>query len=119
MEITFMLLSRGALALFACAVTGCAAQSADTASVCPTRSVPAKFVDVFDGAPSELATLIPDVDGENTGHWLLGYVYDAGRVVTVRCKYADRVAVDVPLRERVTRCDYKTSASKELVLTCR
>lgn len=105
-------------ALLALGVAGCAAHPGPSVPVCPVRSAPLRYLDVFDGDPSELATLVPEVDGETSGHWLLGYVYDAGRTVTVRCKYADRAEVDVPLVRRVQRCDYRTRPGRGLSLVC-
>jgi hypothetical protein len=90
------------------------------AEVCPSRQGQSlRFVDVFDGAPEDLATLIPDVAGKSSGYWRLGYVYAAGRFVTVRCKYADGSVSDVKLSIRVHRCDYKIDERKTLRLNCR
>jgi hypothetical protein len=89
------------------------------AEVCPARAGQAvRFVDIFDGAPEELATLVPDKARKFSGYWRLGYVYDAGRFVTVRCKYADRTVTDVKLPSKVRQCDYKIDAQKSLKLTC-
>lgn len=110
--------SRALAAALALGMAGCAAQPAPPVPVCPVRSAPLRYLDVFDGAPAELATLVPEVDSETSGHWLLGYVYDAGRTVTVRCKYADRSEVDVPLPRRVNRCDYRTRPGQALSLVC-
>ena len=80
---------------------------------------PLRFLDVFDGSPEELATLIPDRAQEPSGYWQLGYIYDAGRIVTIRCKYADGKTFDVKLSNRVNRCDYEIDAQKTLSLYCR
>ncbi|AHI77335.1 STY0301 family protein [Burkholderia thailandensis] len=124
--------SKAACALAAASFFGCAGASgtADATgaagaaragtAVCPVRAQsPLQYVDVFDGAPSDLATLIPDDAGERKGHWELGYVYDAGRYVTIRCKYADGQTKDVRLAERVNRCDYRIDGKKTLKVTCR
>lgn len=117
--------SKAACALFALSFLGCAGASGTAGSidagtqVCPVRAQSLlQYVDVFDGAPSDLATLIPDDAGERTGHWELGYVYDAGRYVTIRCKYADGRTKDVRLAERVKRCDYRIDGKKTLQVTC-
>lgn len=89
------------------------------AEVCPVRPGEAvRFVDVFDGAPEELATLVPNKARKFSGYWRLGYVYDAGRFVTVRCKYADGTVTDVKLPSKVHQCDYKIDAEKSLKLNC-
>ncbi|AOK45425.1 hypothetical protein WT60_00045 [Burkholderia sp. MSMB617WGS] len=118
--------SKAACALVAAAFFGCAGASGTTgatgasAEVCPVRQQsPLHYVDVFDGAPSDLATLVPDDAGERNGHWALGYVYDAGRYVTIRCKYADGETRDVKLAGRVNRCDYRIDGKKTLRVTCK
>jgi hypothetical protein len=90
------------------------------AEVCPPREKqPLRSVDVFDGSPEELATLVPDVPGERSGYWKLGYLYDLGRFVTIRCKYADGETVDVKFSNRVDRCDYKIDRARIFRLNCR
>jgi hypothetical protein len=94
--------------------------TAVAADVCPQRhGAPLRFVDVFDGSPEELATLIPDKAQKLSGYWQLGYVYDAGRLVTIRCKYADGQASDVKLPNKIAKCDYKIDAKKTLSLSCK
>jgi hypothetical protein len=78
-----------------------------------------RFVDVFDGTPEERATLVPDRAKERSGYWQLGYVYDAGRFVTIRCKYADGKTEDVKLEKKVKRCDYKIDSKKSLKVFCK
>jgi hypothetical protein len=98
---------------------GPAAQAAPSAP-CPARAgTTLRFVDVFDGPPESLATLVPDEAGERSGHWNLKYVYDAGRTVTVRCKYANDQTHDVKLPTLTTRCDYAIDADQTLSLTCK
>ncbi|EIP89431.1 lipoprotein, putative [Burkholderia humptydooensis MSMB43] len=110
-----------AVSFFGCAgAFGTTGVSGASAEVCPVRAQsPLQYVDVFDGAPSDLATLIPDDAGERKGHWALGYVYDAGRYVTVRCKYADGQTKDVRLAGRVNRCDYRIDDKKTLKVMCK
>lgn len=89
-------------------------------SACPVRqNQPLRYVDVFDGEPSDLATLEPDVAKERYGHWVLGYVYDAGRFATIRCKYADKETHDVKLTKRVEQCSYSINAKNVLRVTCK
>jgi hypothetical protein len=118
-----MSLSRSAtalwLALTAAACNTAGAGKADAAEVCAPRAGQAlRFVDIFDGAVVDQAKLVPDVAEERSGQWQLGYVYDAGRFVTVRCKYADGQAVDVKLAAKVQACRYRLQANKTLTLFC-
>lgn len=114
-----MLWNNWIAAFFLCCIY-CASVTAETQVVCPIRpSHPLRYVDVFDGEPAELATLVPGLAKESYGYWLLGYVYDAGRFVTIRCKYADKQTLDVKLANRINRCDYKLSSKKALKIDCQ
>lgn len=105
--------------LFASCVSGTASAAA-ALEVCPDRhEQPLRFVYVFDGTPEELATLVPDRAKERSGRWQLDYVYDAGRFVTIRCKYADGKTEDVKLEKKVKRCDYKIDSKKTLKVLCK
>ena len=63
--------------------------------------------------------MVPDKAQKQSGYWLLGYVYDAGRFVTIRCKYADGQASDVKIANRVAKCDYKIDTKKTLTVSCK
>jgi hypothetical protein len=54
------------------------------AGVCPAKSQTVHNLTVFDGPPSEQASLVPDSSGKDHSSWDLGYIYDAGRSVWVR-----------------------------------
>lgn len=89
------------------------------AEVCPARpGQQLQFIDVFDGPPEEMAFLRPGLEQPRYGSWELGYIYDAGRSVTIRCKYADGQALDVKLSKRVGRCNYRLDAKNALKLDC-
>lgn len=121
MATTTMSSSSRLFALLLVALSGCLPRAAapTRVEVCPVRAgQPLRFVDVFDGAPEELATLIADRADDHSGYWELGYVYDAGRSVTIRCKYADGESLDRKLARRVQRCDYKIDSSGTLGVTC-
>ena len=91
-----------------------------TKEVCPILPKQSlQFVDVFDGTAEEMAMLIPDNAQGTDGYWLLGYVYDATRFVTIRCKYADGKTIDVKLLNKVERCDYKIDIHDTLTLACK
>jgi hypothetical protein len=101
-------------------LSGCSIYPVTAAEVCPPHhEQPLRFVDVFDGSPELLATLLPDGAGEQSGYWQLDYVYAAGRFVTIRCKYADGQTLDVKLSKKVYKCDYKIDAKKTLSLNCK
>lgn len=90
------------------------------AEVCPLRDGEgARYVDVFDGPPEDLATLIPETTSKTRGYWPLAYVYEAGRTVTIRCKYAKGDPVDVKFPQKIKRCDYKVERKGALSLTCK
>lgn len=111
--------NKAAAAAMLVSTWSCSLGPTQAAEVCPVRPGQAlRFVDVFDGSPQDLATLVPDKAGESSGYWRLGYVYDAGRFVTVRCKYADKTVTDIKL-PKVQRCDYKIDAQKSLQLNCQ
>ncbi len=101
-------------------LTGCSPAPGVAAEVCPIQpNQPLRFVDVFDGPVGDLAILVPDKAQARSGYWRLGYVYDAARFVTIRCKYADGKTLDVKLSKRVDRCDYQIDVDKTLVLRCK
>lgn len=94
--------------------------AAAAAEACPHRpGQPLRFVDVFDGAPEELATLIPDKAGARSGYWELAAIYDAGRFVTIRCKYKDGRTSEVKLSRKVARCSYQIDVRKTLTVRCK
>ena len=98
----------------------CASMPAVSAEVCPSRpNYSVRFVDVFDGAPEAQVTLVPDKAQARSGYWKLGYVYESGRFVTIRCKYVDGNALDVKLNKKVNRCDYRIDFNKKLTLHCK
>jgi hypothetical protein len=101
-------------------VGGCSTHPTVAAEVCPVRAgQPLRFVDVFDGPTTEMATLVPDKGDDRSGYWSLGYVYDANRFVVIRCKYADKKIEDVKLTKRVDRCEYALDSSKTLKISCK
>ncbi len=98
----------------------CWAGTATAGEVCPKQPRQAlRFVDVFDGPPEEMASLVPDQAKARAGHWKVDYIYDAGRFVTVRCKYADSPTIDVRLPDKVHRCEYTINANKVLSVRCK
>ena len=115
-----MLSNRLPLCFLLACLCACSASPIHAADVCPAQDKSAlRSVDVFDGSPEEMATLVPDEAHERSGYWQLGYVYDAGRFVSIRCKYADGSTVDQKLAHKVGRCDYKIDARKTLSLRCQ
>lgn len=100
-------------------VCGCVQATPATHTICPAKpGNPLRYVDVYDGAPAELAVLQADAATPDHGHWKLGYVYDAGRFVTIRCTYTDKQTDDVKLDQRINRCDYRITKHGALSLSC-
>jgi hypothetical protein len=112
--------NRKARVLLLASLSSCSLQPVSSAEICPSRSPHSlRFVDVFDGLPNELATLVPDEAHERSGYWQLGYIYDAGRFVTINCKYEDGKKLEVELHNRVNRCDYRIDRKHVLSLNCK
>ncbi|WP_325072535.1 STY0301 family protein [Paraburkholderia acidisoli] len=98
----------------------CSFDAAIAGRVCPVkRGTTLQYVTVFDGAPEELASLIPDQTSNRTGRWEVGYVYDAGREVTIRCRYLNGDAQDIRLTDRIGACFYAISRKHVLALSCK
>lgn len=115
---TAMSLSKQIAAFLLCLFCWSSALAAP--SVCPIRQgQPLRHIDVFDGEPADLASLEPDVAKERYGHWVLGYIYDDGRFVTIRCKYANEQTHDARLTERVEQCSYSISKNNDLRVACK
>jgi hypothetical protein len=89
------------------------------AEVCASKSQPLRTFTVFDGPPSEQASLVPDSAGKDSSSWELGYIYDAGRSVWVRCQYADGTSSDVQLSAKVEKCEYKEVKKDAFRLFCQ
>lgn len=78
-----------------------------------------QFVDVLDGPLDEQAFLVPDVNTDERGSWNLGYVFDAGRFVTVRCKYASGRVTDLKITMRIKQCQYTSQGTAGLRMVCQ
>jgi hypothetical protein len=112
---TNLWLSICAIALAAAAGAGQAAG----AEICVSGTKPLRSVTIFDGPPSELASLVPDLADKRSSSWELGYVYDAGRTVWVRCQYADGTDSQAELSARVGKCEAKTVKKDMIKLACQ
>jgi hypothetical protein len=99
--------------------SACGIGDAIGAEICAAKSQILRSVTVFDGPPSEQASLVPDRAGKNGGSWELGYVYDAGRSVWVRCQYADGSSSEVQLSAKVGNCEYKAVKKDAFKLFCQ
>lgn len=107
------------VALLFSTLIGCSSNQSNTNNVCPVQADQfLQYVDIFDGLPEEMAILAPDNAQDTAGYWSLGYVYDAGRVVTVRCKYSGGAVVDITLSERVEKCAYDLAEKEPLSISC-
>jgi hypothetical protein len=87
--------------------SACGIGHAIGAEVCAAKSQTIRSFMVFDVPPSELASLVPEQTGENSGYWELGYVYDAGRSAWVHCQYSDGTSAGVQLSTRIGKCEYE------------
>lgn len=94
--------------------------NANPASVCPARlNDTIQQIDIFDGKPEELAFLAPDDDQALPSIYTLNYIYDAGRTVTVRCKYTSSFVADVELKSKVNQCTFSSYKSGNSALICK
>ena len=94
--------------------------SANSEGVCPARpDGKIQQIDIFDGKPEELAYLAPDDDKTASNIYTLSYIYDQGRIVTVRCKYHSGFAVDVELKDKVNQCKFSSYKSGNSALVCK
>ena len=115
-----MSLNSKIVGLLLASICGCSIHPAAAAGVCPVRhGNPLRFVDIFDGAPEQLATLIPDKSEKQSGYWVLDYIFNAGRFVVVRCKYDGNQTFDVKLSSPVHKCEYTIDATKTLRVYCK
>ena len=89
----------------ACASAGAAKQKQED-SVCPVRPGAAvSQIEIFDGDPSELASLAPEDDASGANTYKVADVYDQGRYLTIRCHYGN-ASLDVRLATRVAQCKF-------------
>lgn len=109
----------------ALALVGAQARATDLRA-CPAAhdGQPLATGQVLDGPLQDNAILVPDSGtsrhGVETGRWQVGYVYDAGRQVTLDCQYgAARVSAPVVVAARVEACTYAKSKQGVVVLGCR
>jgi hypothetical protein len=111
--------------LLACIATACMATAcagADVAppsqSVCPARANAAVTqIDLFDGDPADQALLAPDDDKAGANTYSVKPVYDAGRVLTIRC-HRGAASEDVKLAKPVAQCRYVEPGGHP-ALTCK
>lgn len=75
-------------------------------------------IDIFDGNPNELADLVAQQTSITSGYFDLGYIYKAGRYVTVRCDYEDGVQRDKVLHMPVKICRYHYETNGSISLDC-
>jgi hypothetical protein len=96
-----------------------AAHAADTAPCQKQPGTALKHVDVFDGPPEELASLMPDDGSKASSRFTLGDLYDAGRFATIRCEYANGKTTDVKLSAKVEACTYAIGKDEAISFSCR
>jgi hypothetical protein len=92
---------------------------AGAAAVCPARpSDIVQSIDVFDGAPAELAYLAADGRRNGADVFTLGQIRAAGRAVVVRCKYRSGASVDVEVAAAASECMARLENSGNVRVTC-
>ena len=118
-----MLLKIDFLKLFLLLVIFCGAinlASANAKGECPTRrNEKLQQIYIFDGKPEELAYLAPDDDQTSPNTYTLNHIYEEGRIVTIRCKYASGFVYDVELNNKVRQCKFSRNKSGAPVLICK
>jgi hypothetical protein len=100
--------------------TACAGADAarTTQSVCPMHAgAPVTQIDLFDGDPADQALLAPDDDKAGANTYSVKPVYDAGRVLTIRC-HRGAASEDVKLTKPVAQCRYVEPGGHP-ALTCK
>lgn len=65
-------------------------------------------IDICVGNPKDLGYLAPDDDSDK---YSLGYFYDHGEFITIRCEYTDGQARDVELREHAKSAAVPTASA--------
>lgn len=107
------------LAMLLLAPVPAAAQDAPP-SVCPARPGDiVQAIDVFDGPPEELAYLMADGQRGGASLFTIGPIREAGRRVTIRCKYRSGAALDVLVRAEAEQCAARRQNSGNVLVTCR
>ena len=113
--------ARRVACLAACFVaTACAGadRARAPASVCPAHAgAGVSQIDLFDGDPADMALLAPDDDQAGANTYSVKSVYDAHRILTIRCHYG-AASEDVKLSKPVSVCRY-SGGDKDPALTCR
>ena len=91
----------------------------DTDDVCPKYSnAKIKSIGIFDGKPEELVALAPD-DEPNEYFTTLGYIYEEGHTITIRCNYDTGFIFDVELKEKVDYCMALENKEEGMNLICK
>jgi hypothetical protein len=98
-----------------------AQQPAKPASVCPVRAhTTVRQIDLFDGPPADQAYLAPADPDRAPNLYPVREVYQQGRIVTIRCQYADGQVQDMPLATPVDQCRYREAGRQRTpTLVCR
>jgi hypothetical protein len=107
------------LLIFGLSVSTLSCAHAVPTNLCPARqSDIVKYIDVFDGRPNELAYLAPDSQRSGVDTFIVGGIYDSGRSVTVRCKYASGQITDIEIKQKVDMCAATRTGSGGVSVQC-
>lgn len=83
--------------------------------VCPTIGK-VRQIYICVGNPKDLVYLAPDGDSDD---YSLGYYYDRGEFITIRCEYTNGKARNIELRKRVETCRGADSKRHGQQLICQ
>ncbi|MDO8728682.1 MAG: hypothetical protein Q7K26_02175 [bacterium] len=98
---------------------GCACLSVGAKGVCPELiHDKVQQIYIFDGSPDELAYLAPDDDDKAANTYTLSYIYEKGRIVTIRCTYESGYVFDVSMKNRINLCNFSRSKAGTPILVC-
>jgi len=82
-----------------------------------------KNVALFDGPPSELASLVPDsvfeTEMDSRAEWDVSYIFQAGRHLYVRCEYGSTIpAVIIEPPASTGTCAFLSGRNGDVSLSC-
>lgn len=121
LRLNFGLIGYRLTSIFALIICSCSTGTyAKPASVCPTRSANVQQIDIFDGDPEDNVYLAPDDPYKAPNQYTVGDIYSQGRMLVVRCHYADSAVHDIKLYSPLKICDYKEDKRKHsAALVCK
>jgi uncharacterized membrane protein len=115
-----------ALCVATAVLVGTSATASETGKSCPQKldNLPLATGYVLDGPLQDKAILEADTAGTTAdgefARWQVGYVYAAGRQVTLDCRYGGQAESHaVPIETPVKKCMYRKSKKHGVSLRCQ